>query len=284
MMRGHEAKRPPRRDSTPMTLRRLLRAVVPDRWRRGGVIERTRAKIIADAIILGGPFKGMKFSRAKVGSELLPKLLGTYEMELTPVLGQIWRSPLRMIVNVGAAEGYYAVGLAMKAPHARVVAYEAEEGGRAAIDEVARLNHVNDRVEVRGRCELSELGRELSLWGTGFLMVDVEGFEDSLLDPAAIPAMRDWYILFESHDLFIPGIGERICRRFAASHSVLEIRSRPRTLEDIRCVCRWKRDYAIKLCFEEWTHERPAPMSWYFLRPKTKDQESGLEPRQSLRR
>jgi hypothetical protein len=43
-------------------------------------------------------------------SSVLSKLLGTYESELHPVLHEILIKPYELIVDVGSAEGYYAIG------------------------------------------------------------------------------------------------------------------------------------------------------------------------------
>src|ERR1700683_867887 len=58
-----------------------------------------------------GPFRGMILSDAVSGSHL-PKLLGSYEAELYPVVDVILQRPYRLVIDVGCGEGYYLVGLA----------------------------------------------------------------------------------------------------------------------------------------------------------------------------
>src|SRR3954451_18937011 len=60
-----------------------------------------------------GPFAGMEYLPGLEASsgDLVAKLLGTYERELHPVIeGWIAQPPAHMI-DIGSAEGYYAVGL-----------------------------------------------------------------------------------------------------------------------------------------------------------------------------
>lgn len=73
-------------------------------------------------VVQGGPFQGLQYVPSIVesalavpralGSALIPKLLGCYEAELQGVLAQILATPYQDILDIGSAEGYYAVGLA----------------------------------------------------------------------------------------------------------------------------------------------------------------------------
>ncbi len=84
------------------------------------------------------------------GIPLAPKLLGTYELELFPVVRHIARGDYDLIVNVGAGEGYYAVGLLALMPEVRSVVFEIGEKRRRLIGELAVLNGVQDRIAVHG--------------------------------------------------------------------------------------------------------------------------------------
>src|SRR4051812_22623153 len=85
--------------------------------------------------VLSGPFEGMHYSDRSVGSAFFPKVLGTYERELHERIRACFQMGVRTVIDVGAAEGYYAVGLAMRIPGVQVVAFETEEAGRVAIDQ-----------------------------------------------------------------------------------------------------------------------------------------------------
>ena len=107
-------------------LRRRIEKVRPLLWEQLG------------GIVAGGPFQGLRYIRESVGSAWAPKMLGTYEKELWPVVDVLIRRRPRWIVDVGAAEGYYAVGLAMRLGAAQVVAFEADEGSHPSPAEVGR--------------------------------------------------------------------------------------------------------------------------------------------------
>src|SRR5437868_4115037 len=101
---------------------------------------------LTSGVVASGPFKGLRYTRDVVGSALAPKLVGTYELELQGPVRQIIADAPRNIVNVGAAEGYFAVGFARAIPTASVVAYEGQEKGRKLIGRLAELNGVSERV------------------------------------------------------------------------------------------------------------------------------------------
>jgi len=99
----------------------------------------------------------MRYTNNSVGSAYLPKLLGIYERELTECIEEACRLKFPVIIDIGAAEGYYAIGLAIRNPQAKIIAFEMEERGRAALKEMAKLNNVESRLEVHGRCEFQNL-------------------------------------------------------------------------------------------------------------------------------
>src|SRR2546425_613282 len=68
--------------------------------------------------VLFGPFAGM---RLVAETAFLPELLGIWEQELHPVIEGLIAADPDLVVNVGGANGYYAVGLARRIPRAAVV-------------------------------------------------------------------------------------------------------------------------------------------------------------------
>jgi 2-polyprenyl-3-methyl-5-hydroxy-6-metoxy-1,4-benzoquinol methylase len=81
-------------------------------------------------VVLDGPFAGMRYVPQAAGSSLLPKLLGCYEAELHPTLTSVFSLNYRQVVDVGCAEGYYAVGLATRILEARVFAFDTDMQAR----------------------------------------------------------------------------------------------------------------------------------------------------------
>src|SRR5256885_1693545 len=60
--------------------------------------------------IISGPFAGIRYPETRRIAALVPKLCGTFERELVPVLEQIKTRTYSTIIDIGAAEGFYAIG------------------------------------------------------------------------------------------------------------------------------------------------------------------------------
>lgn len=189
------------------------------KW-RAQIIDRT---IVArhGTTIQAGPFAGMHFVTRASEAGVAPKLLGCYEAALQPVVEEIVEAGFRRIVDIGCADGYYAVGLARRLPAAEILAFDIDPVARDHCAALAEANEVADRVTIAGEFRGEDFGR---LSGPDTLVfIDAEGAEDELLDPAAYPALTSLTILAECHDGLKPGLAGRIAERFAESHLVRRI-------------------------------------------------------------
>src|SRR5437867_9200516 len=139
----------------------LIRSVTPARVRPIGYLTHL-VRSRTGGRIRQGPFAGMRYAENSVGSAYLPKLLGIYERELNPFIEQACALKFPLIVDIGAAEGYYAIGLALRNPQARVIAFEMEERGQSALRQMAGLNGVAARVTIYGKCDVQTLQAALA--------------------------------------------------------------------------------------------------------------------------
>jgi hypothetical protein len=210
----------------------------------------------------------MRYGLSSVGSAYIPKLLGIYERELAPLIDEACLQESELVVDIGAAEGYYAVGLAIRNPCCKVVAFETESRGRQCLREMAELNAVIDRLDIRGKCEASDLERALAGNLRSLVICDVEGYEVQLLDPAAVPSLSTAVILAEMHDFIHPGSTDLLYTRFANTHEIRQIFQEPRSRSDFP----WRtlvtallpRSY-LNWATSEW---RPVRMSWLWMEPR----------------
>lgn len=227
------------------------------------VLARRKVRRVAGGAVLAGPFAGLKYAPRSVGSAYEPKLLGTYEMELRGVVERLCAADFGRIVNVGAGEGYYAVGLAVRCPAAEVVAFEGDPAGRELIRRMAQLNGVSGRVRVEGVCGPAELERELSGEARKLVVMDVEGGERALLRPEEVPALGAAHVLVELHDFIHPGLGAEIEARFRGTHRIEKIKQRPRRAADLPFRSLLLDRWVVRLTDEQ----RPVLMEWLYLRP-----------------
>ena len=173
----------------------------------------------------------MSYGGESFCSGYAPKLLGCYEAELHPIFQRIFAKEYSLVVDIGAAEGYYAVGLARGANGAPVHAFEIDEHARALCAETARLNEVSERVVLHGGCDPAAL-RALPWAGRGLVICDCEGYEIVLMDPEAVPALKNCDLLIEMHDCFDSRITSTLLERFRSTHDIVLIDSAPRNPAD----------------------------------------------------
>jgi hypothetical protein len=246
--------------------KKAIHAIIPARFRPIEYLEHL-VRNRTDGRVRAGPFTGMRYFDGAAGSVHLPKLLGIYERELNACIEQACALNFPLIVGLGAAEGYYAVGMALRNPTARVIAFEMDARVRAALAEKARLNDVADRVEIRGKCEPEDLERALADTPRPLVICDVEGYESVLLDPATVPSLRRAWILVELHEFIERGISEKIRERFVATHKIAQIWQQERKIADFPF-----KDFYTWWLPESYLHwavseSRPERMLWFWMKP-----------------
>ena len=94
-----------------------------------------------------GPFAGMVMHDVQTwgaGDDIGPQLLGTYEQELHEWLNRFVLKSPSTIINIGCAEGYYAVGLARLLSTARVLGFDTD----LRAQEACRNNSILNRVTI----------------------------------------------------------------------------------------------------------------------------------------
>ncbi|HEY6765649.1 MAG TPA: class I SAM-dependent methyltransferase [Candidatus Sulfotelmatobacter sp.] len=178
-----------------------------------------------DLTVTAGPFRGLRYPAARsFGSVLIPKLLGSYESELHPVLEEMLAYQYSAIVDIGCAEGYYAVGLGMRLEQAEVYAFDADSRATRLCRDLATANGINGRLHLGGFCDEATL-KSISLGRKALIISDCEGYEGLLFtnEVAAFLARHD--LIIEAHDFIDIEISSRLRNNFAATHRVRSIKS-----------------------------------------------------------
>lgn len=206
-----------------------------------------------------GPFVGMRYLE---DAATIPKLVGAYERQLHDVIEEWIVGAFDSVIDVGSAEGYYAVGLALRLPTARVHAFDTDEHARDLCTRMAELNGVGSRIRVRTNCSL-DLLREIPDETRVALLLDCEGCELDLLRPDLVPALKRWPVLVELHEFLNPDIATIVADRFGETHTV-NIISEQRSASFSTPELENLRPSQRRLALDE---RRPGPMRWAYLRP-----------------
>lgn len=251
--------------------RRLVRNWLPRRLWMKFSLGRATMKIVDryGLEIRGGPFAGMRYPQEALGraGALGAKLLGAYEQEIAPAVEALIAERFETILNVGAGEGYYAVGFALRSPESLVRAYEIDGSQRRLCGRVASANGVAGRVVTEGACRPERLEDEAL--GRVLILCDCEGCELDLLRPDRHPFLRIATLLVELHDSVEPTTTNQILSRFAETHEAelisLEKRD-PARYEELAGMPEQEAHFVL------W---EKAAGSWGLLRPRVESLEDG---------
>jgi hypothetical protein len=218
--------------------------------------------------VFHGPFKGMKYpALAAVGSALYPKLLGCYEKELHGTIESLLLKDYTEILDIGCAEGYYAIGLALKLNNTRICAYDTDETGRNLCAQMAKLNAVEDKVTIKETCTADEL-EKFKFSGKALIICDCEGYENFLFTPSNIKNLSNCDLLIETHDFIDLNISGNLVKLLSKTHNIQIIKS----IDDIEKAKSYVYEETNGLSIEEkmkiYRECRPAIMEWLVCTPK----------------
>jgi hypothetical protein len=213
--------------------------------------------------VCNGPFKGMKYVFDSVGSSLYAKVLGTYEMELFVFVERLCQRSFDILIDIGCAEGYYAVGFARRMPTLTVHAYDTDKTALKLLRRLAEANGVADRITLGGFCKHDKLNSLLQKYKSPLIISDCEGYEKLLIDPDKAHELLRSTILVELHDHLVEGTSEKIRERFVNSHTIEVAKARRRSAEDLGSNFRLSREEAEAVIQEG----RTTQQKWYLMTP-----------------
>ena len=192
----------------------------------------------------------------------IAKLIGSYESELHGAVMAIIRQRPPVIVNIGCAEGFYAVGLARACPRSTIHAFDVERTNRRRCAQLASLNGVANRVHVHSACTEGSL-MQLPL-ANAAIVADCEGCEAEVFSPTAVSALDGATILIEVHEGEYTDMLPKLMGRFEATHTAEVTPSRGRDWEDYPELTELRAEERM-LALDEF---RPETMRWLLLRSR----------------
>lgn len=214
-------------------------------------------------VVQSGPFAGMVLLNTQAWNDgnLSTKCLGCYEEELHPFveaqIARLARMPRPKIVDLGCAEGYYAVGLARRLPNAVVYGVDISEESVAIANKAAEANGV----QLRTGAAMSEVMADPDL-----VVVDVEGFEDQYLNLEHFPSLADADVVVECHDYADVSYTRTLTERFSATHDVDCVLEGARDPNKFPCLMRHESKHRWAAVCEG----RPCTMNWLTMTARSR--------------
>ena len=197
-------------------------------------------------------------------------LLGFYELEILDLIDRISKSKkFDTLIHIGAADGYYGVGVLINNLFQHSYCFETRELGQEIIRKNAEINGVSDRISIFGRATngFDKLLRKEHL-SRSVVLVDIEGGEFELLNKDVFRNFQQSIFIIEIHG-WIENADKKIIKLkedAAAFFTITEMKTSARDLSKFDEL----RDYTDTdrwlLCSEG----RPNLMSWYVLSPRNK--------------
>lgn len=187
-----------------------------------------------------GPFRGLLLGAdthwSGGGADKGGMILGLYEQEILNILADI-PAKYRTFIDLGAADGYYGLGMLVNNRFDTSYCYEIVERGREVIAANAVLNNVADRVIIRGEAT-REFYKDFpaEVRDQSLLLIDIEGAEFDLVDADTFAAFSKAMIVIEIHDWMVENGAEKTAKLrvdAARTHRVSEIKMGARDLSGI---------------------------------------------------
>jgi hypothetical protein len=169
-------------------------------------------------VVMQGPLQGLDFLPNSAEGCHIAKLLGCYEQPLLPFIEAAIQASYPTILNIGCAEGYYAVGMARRMPETKVLAFDLNHKAQATCKALAEKNGVAERIEIGALFKPEDFAHYAAQ--RALVLCDIEGAERDLLDLVKAPVLAGMDLIVESHECLISGITQTLIDRFKATHQI----------------------------------------------------------------
>lgn len=226
-------------------------------------------QLLDKPVVRRGPFKGLRYPGfSSFGSAIFPKILGSYEKELHPIIEKICAKSYSEIIDIGSAEGYYAIGMALRKPEAKVFAFDVDRHANIFCSQMAQLNGVSNRVKIESKCTPEALAG-FPFSGKALIISDCEGYEKHLFTEDNVRHLTGCDLLIETHDFVDITISDYLKSLFHETHIISSIWS----IDDIIKARSYQfeelKDLSLTDRKEILQERRPAIMEWLFIESKT---------------
>ncbi len=228
------------------------------------------SKFRKNSVVRTGPFEGLKYPFIKsYGSVFWPKITGIYESQLHKHILNFKKKNYDQIINIGAGEGYYAVGLALLFPRSKILAIDINKDALNFVSEMAKLNNVHDRIVLNDNSE--KIFDLINPNSKNLIICDCEGSEFKIFNEDNAKMLKNSDIVVEMH---YPDnienssiIRKDFIRKLRNNHEVVVEKHERSYLEDFEFLQNLPIKYAKKFIHEN----RQYNQEWLIFYSETKN-------------
>jgi len=218
-----------------------------------------------------GLFSGLRLGSEPTWAGFADKssqLFGFYEREVLDTLETLDRRDV--FINLGAADGYYAVGMIIANKAEVSYAYEIDGKSRDALAINSKLNKVTERIVIRGEAS-ADFYRDFqqSELDDSIVLCDIEGEEFSVFTSETLYHLKSAIVIIEIHDWVFTNKTQLLADLILdaeKTHRIEFLKMSSRDLTPFAELVELSDDDRWIICSEG----RPRIMSWLVLTPMTK--------------
>ena len=241
-------------------------------WRKETVAQRQeRISLetydLCEGKVTQGPFQGLQLNRNTWWgkSDLGAQCLGVYEKEILDLISA--QEPFDTFLDIGAADGYYAVGLLHSKMAKKAICFEISEEGQRAIKENWMINKNPGELEIYGEANEQSIASIASVLPEKTLvLVDIEGCEFHLLSQKVISLLDKCTLVIEIHN-WIDGFEDKypaLLRDLDKYFDITIIKTSERNTQNNELLRSYTDDNRLLVTSER----RPCLMRFIHLSPK----------------
>lgn len=233
------------------------------------------------SVVQHGILKGYKFgvshwAEPAVGSYLL----GTYEVQVCAILDTL-KSPETTLIDIGAADGLYGIGLVSVGAFGQSLCFEVNEKCQQNLRQTSVSLGLENKISIYGEAKKftvqQAIEKKLDVDERAVIICDIEGGEFDLFDQEFFQILSNHHIIIETHDFLVKNNEEsrvafRKLKQSAADYfHIHEIKDGLRYIRDIPLLKNWSDADTWSICIEG----RKQMMTWLYLRPMSEPILSG---------
>jgi hypothetical protein len=156
-----------------------------------------------NGVVKHGPFTGLKLTSNTWwgGNDLGSMCFGLYEKELLEFLNSKYLENRDIFIDIGAADGYYAIGLLMSKSVKSALCFELTPEGRDTINFNWNLNDKPGVIEIKGDV-FTDFKNSVSYidFKKTTVLIDIEGSEFSFLNNEILKILQNAVVIIEIHN------------------------------------------------------------------------------------
>ena len=151
-------------------------------------------------VVANGPFTGMLMnSQTWGGFDINAKILGTYESHVIDELIAISQANPGPFIDIGAADGFFAIGAVISGIAKETYAFEADASSRRSIAINAADNNLVEQIQIREIANTQTISDVLKKEQKAKILIDIEGGEYELLDYDFLDKISNCDVIVELH-------------------------------------------------------------------------------------